>query len=103
MPLYRPGGSCSDRYSHYRERQPGPRPVPAGDSARITQRQDEPPEHLQLLLAYSHLYKTAQWWRRIRSAGSFALAAISAGWLVLGPNRPNWVGTSGHQQGSSRP
>lgn len=80
---------------------PAPRPVSAGDSARITQRQDEP-EHLQRLLAYSHLYKTAQWWRRIRSAGTFTLAiaaplvalaipattdtlaAISAGWLVLG-------------------
>jgi hypothetical protein len=80
---------------------PAPRPVPSGDSSRITQRQDEP-EHLQRLLAYSHLYKTAQWWRRIRATGTFTLAiaaplvalalpattdtlaAVSAGWLVLG-------------------
>jgi SMODS-associating 4TM effector domain len=80
---------------------PAPRPVPAGDSAHITRRQDEP-EHLHRLLAYSHLYQTAQWWRRIRAAGTFTLAiaaplialavpstaetiaAISAGWLVLG-------------------
>ncbi|MEU9018588.1 S-4TM family putative pore-forming effector [Actinomadura sp. NPDC048394] len=77
------------------------RPVPSGESAHISQRQDEP-EHLRRLLAYSHLYKNAQWWRRIRTTGTFTLAiaapifafaipattdilaAISAGWLVLG-------------------
>jgi hypothetical protein len=80
---------------------PAPRPVPAGEGAQITRRQDEP-EHLTRLLAYSHLYRTAQWWRRIRAGGTFTLAiaaplialaipptaetlaAISAGWLVLG-------------------
>lgn len=78
-----------------------PRPVPRGKSANITQRQDEP-AHLQRLRAYSYLYQTAQWWRRIRATGTFTLAvaaplialavpptaetlaAISAGWLVLG-------------------
>lgn len=80
---------------------PPPRPVPAGESSRITQRQDQP-DHLQRLLAYSHLYRIAQRWRRIRTCGTFllavaaplialavpataeTLAAISAGWLVLG-------------------
>jgi hypothetical protein len=80
---------------------PAPRPILLGESANITERQDEP-DHLQRLRAYSHLYQTAQWWRRIRATGTFALAiaaplialavpstaetlaAISAGWLVLG-------------------
>lgn len=78
-----------------------PRPIPLGQSARITQRQDEP-EHLRRLLAYSHHYQVALRWRRARAFGTFILAsvgpvislfvpvttdlvaAISAGWLVLG-------------------
>jgi hypothetical protein len=77
------------------------RPVRAGASASIKERQDRPP-HLQRLLAYSHLYQVAQRWRRVRTVGAFALAAsapvftiylpaeasirgaISAGWLVIG-------------------
>lgn len=77
------------------------RPVLPGQSARITQRQNEP-EHLQRLLAYSRYYQTAHRWRRARAFGTFVLAsvgpmislfipattdvvaAISAGWLVLG-------------------
>ena len=84
------------------------RPVPAGQSARIKERQNEP-LHLQRLLAYSHMYKTAQWWRRIRALGTFALAtaapviailvpassdilaAISAGWLVAGRTLLAWL------------
>lgn len=80
---------------------PPVRPVPPGQSARITQRQDEP-EHLQRLLAYSRYYQIAHRWRRTRAFGTFVLAsvgpvislflpattdlvaAISAGWLVLG-------------------
>jgi len=87
---------------------PPPRPVPAGASARIKERQDQP-EHLQRLLAYSHLYRTAQRWRRARAAGTFALAtiaplvavlvpvttdslaAVSAGWLVLGRTILTWL------------
>ncbi|TMQ90359.1 hypothetical protein ETD83_35815 [Actinomadura soli] len=75
--------------------------MPAGAGSHIIQRQDQP-EHLQRLLAYSHLYKTAQWWRRLRATGTLTLAfvaplvtlavpaatdtlaAIGAGWLVLG-------------------
>lgn len=77
------------------------RPVPEGASAGITQRQDEP-QHLTRLLAYSHRYRVAHRWRRARALGTFVLAAagpfisllipattdlvaaISAGWLVLG-------------------
>ncbi|SCL26505.1 hypothetical protein GA0070616_3321 [Micromonospora nigra] len=77
------------------------RPVPEGATARITQRQDEP-QHLNRLLAYSRDYQIAHRWRRARALGTFALAAvgpfislfipattdlvaaISAGWLVLG-------------------
>ena len=80
---------------------PSKRPVAAGSSARIKERQDEP-QNLQRLLACSYLYKRAQWWRRVRALGTFALAAaapviallipstsdvlaaISAGWLVAG-------------------
>ncbi|MFD8044832.1 S-4TM family putative pore-forming effector [Streptomyces chartreusis] len=76
-------------------------PVPAGASARIKERQDQP-EHLTRLLAYSHLYKTAVRWRRIRIWGNVVMAltaplfavflpsdastrgAIAAAWLVLG-------------------
>ncbi|MFJ8138319.1 S-4TM family putative pore-forming effector [Streptomyces sp. NPDC096013] len=76
-------------------------PVPPGASARIKERQDQP-EHLNRLLAYSHLYKTAMWWRRLRTWGNVLLAltaplfavflpagastrgAIAAAWLVLG-------------------
>lgn len=80
---------------------PTARPVPEGASGRITQRQDEP-QHLHRLLAYSRDYQIAHRWRRARALGTFALAAvgpfislffpattdlvaaISAGWLVLG-------------------
>jgi hypothetical protein len=84
------------------------RPVPAGQSARITQRQDQP-EHLQRLLAYSRYYQVAHRWRRARAFGTFVLAAagpilalfipatselvaaISAGWLVLGRTVLGWL------------
>ena len=87
---------------------PGTRAIPDGQSARITERQDQP-EHLQRLLAYSHQYRVAQRWRRARATGSFALAgagpilalfvpatsdlvaAISAGWLVLGRTVLTWL------------
>lgn len=76
-------------------------PPQPGQSARITQRQDNP-EHLRRLLAYSRYYQIAHRWRRGRAFGTFVLAAagpmislfipattdlvaaISAGWLVLG-------------------
>ncbi len=85
-----------------------PRPVPAGSSAQIKQRQDEP-QHLQRLLAYSHLYRTAQRWHRIRAFGTFVLAtvapivallvppssdilaAIAAAWLVAGRTVLSWL------------
>ncbi|MER6167105.1 S-4TM family putative pore-forming effector [Streptomyces violaceorubidus] len=75
--------------------------VPPGASGRIKERQDKP-EHLNRLLAYSHLYKTAMRWRRIKTWGNILLAltaplfsvflpsgtgtrgAIAAVWLVLG-------------------
>ncbi|WP_221327004.1 S-4TM family putative pore-forming effector [Actinoplanes sp. L3-i22] len=75
--------------------------MPEGSSARITQRQDES-QHLDRLLAYSRDFQIAHRWRRARALGTFALAAvgpfislffpattdlvaaISAGWLVLG-------------------
>jgi hypothetical protein len=87
---------------------PADRPVPTGASARITQRQDEP-EHLQRLLAYSRYYQVAHRWRRARAIGTFVLAAagpmlalfipatselvaaISAGWLVLGRTLLTWM------------
>lgn len=80
---------------------PSGRTVPEGQPARITQRQDET-EHLRRLLAYSRYYQLAHRWRRVRAFGTFILAsigpvislfvpattdlvaAISAGWLVLG-------------------
>ncbi|MGW2125935.1 S-4TM family putative pore-forming effector [Streptomyces sp. SM1] len=76
-------------------------PVSPGTSSRIKERQDQP-EHLNRLLAYSHLYRVAMWWRRIRIWGNVLLAltaplfaifflassgtrgAIAAAWLVLG-------------------
>ena len=85
-----------------------PRPVPSGSSARIKQRQDRP-EHLQRLMAYSHLYRTAQRWHRARAFGTFVLAtvapivsllvpstsdilaAIAAGWLVVGRTILSWL------------
>lgn len=85
-----------------------PRPVRVGASARIKQRQDQP-EHLQRLLAYSYLYRTAQRWHRARAFGTFVLAtvapivsllvpstsdilaAISAGWLVAGRTILSWL------------
>ena len=45
------------------------RPVPAGSSGRIRERQDQP-EHLRRLLAYSHLYAVAQRWHRARAFGT---------------------------------
>lgn len=77
------------------------RAVLSGQSARITKRQDDA-EHLHRLLAYSRYYRIAHRWRRARAFGTFVLAsvgpmislfipattdlvaAISAGWLVLG-------------------
>jgi hypothetical protein len=85
-----------------------PRPVQAGSSARIEQRQDQS-EHLQRLLAYSYLYRTAQRWHRARAFGTFVLAtvapivslllpstsailaAIAAGWLVAGRTILSWL------------
>jgi hypothetical protein len=83
-------------------------PASAPAQASIRQRQDEP-EHLQRLLAYSYLYRTAQHWHRCRTAGTFALAtiapvisllvpassdilaAIAAGWLVVGRTVLTWL------------
>ncbi len=83
------------------------RPVPAGSPARIRERQDQP-EHLQRLLAYSHLYRIAQRWHRARAFGTFLatvapiisllfpstsdiLAAVGAGWLVAGRTVLSWL------------
>lgn len=84
------------------------RPVPEGESARIEQRQDRA-EHLQRLFAYSRHYRVAHRWRRARTFGTFMLAAvgpfvslfvpattdlvaaISAGWLVLGRTLLTWM------------
>ena len=89
-------------------RTPVSRPVPDGESARIKQRQDQA-EHLQRLLAYSRYYQVAHRWRRARALGTFVLAAagpilalfipatseivaaISAGWLVLGRTLLTWM------------
>ncbi|GIH06652.1 hypothetical protein Rhe02_47190 [Rhizocola hellebori] len=83
-------------------------PVPEGASARITERQDQP-EHLQRLKAYSRYYQLAHRWRRARAIGTFGLAAIgpllsllvpstselvaavSAGWLVVGRTWLSWM------------
>lgn len=91
-----------------------PRPVPAGSSARIKQRQDKP-QHLRRLLSYSHLYRTAQRWHRIRAFGTFVLAtvapivallvppssdilaAIAAAWLVAGRTVLSWLEEHGIQ------
>ncbi|MEV0283497.1 S-4TM family putative pore-forming effector [Kribbella sp. NPDC050820] len=85
-----------------------PRPVPAGESARIKQRQNEE-EHLRRLLAYSRHYQIAHRWRRARALGTVGLAsvgpilalaipassevvaAVSAGWLVLGRTLLTWL------------
>jgi hypothetical protein len=85
-----------------------PRPVPPGESARITQRQNEA-EHLQRLRAYSRYYQIAHRWRRARALGTVGLAsvgpilafaipatselvaAVSAGWLVLGRTLLTWL------------
>jgi SMODS-associating 4TM effector domain len=87
---------------------PAARPVPVGESTRITERQDEP-EHLRRLRAYSHYYQVAQRWRRFRALGTFILAAAgpllalfvpattdlvaaaAAGWLVLGRTLLSWM------------
>jgi SMODS-associating 4TM effector domain len=89
-------------------RAPATRAVPEGESARIRQRQDQP-EHLQRLLAYSRYYEVGHRWRRARALGTFGLAAagpvlallipatseivaaISAGWLVLGRTLLTWM------------
>lgn len=89
-------------------RTPAARPVPDGQFAQITQRQDQP-EHLQRLLAYSRCYQVAHRWRRARALGTFVLAgagpmlallipatsdlvaAVSAGWLVLGRTLLTWM------------
>jgi SMODS-associating 4TM effector domain len=81
-----------------------PRPTSSG----ITARQNEP-AHLRRLLAYSRLYIVAQRYRRARAFGTLALAAIaplavifapssgdllaaiSAGWLVLGRTILAWL------------
>lgn len=84
------------------------RPVPEGQSAHITERQDDR-EHLERLLAYSRYYQVAHRWRRARTLGTFVLAlagpilaffvpatsdlvaAIGAGWLVLGRTLLSWL------------
>ena len=84
------------------------RPVPAGSSARIRERQDQP-QHLQRLLAHSHLYQIAHRWHRARAFGTFLLATVapiisllvpstsdilavvSAGWLVAGRTVLSWL------------
>lgn len=94
---------------------PARRPVPVGSSSQIKKRQDQP-DHLQRLLAYSHLYNTTQWWRRICALGTLTLAtvapiiallvpstsailaAISAGWLVLGRTILRWLEERGTLQ-----
>lgn len=88
--------------------QPNTRPVPNGESAKITERQDQP-EHLQKLLAYSRRYHVAQQWGTARAFGAFVLAAagpvmsllipstselvaaVGAGWLVLGRTLLTWM------------
>lgn len=82
--------------------------MPEGEPAHITERQDQP-EHMRRLLAYSHYYERAHWWRRGRALGTFVLAAagpilavfvpsttdgvaaISSGWLVLGRTLLTWL------------
>jgi hypothetical protein len=84
------------------------RPGGPGRSADITARQDQP-EHLRRLLAYSRHYIVGQRWRRVRMLGTAALAivapwvaltvpsttdvlaAIAAGWLVLGRTLLTWL------------
>ncbi len=93
-------------------------PVPPGASARIKERQDQP-EHLNRLLAYSHLYNTAIRWRRIRTWGNVLMAlsapifavflssgastrgAIAAAWLVLGRTVLNSLEQSYSLQGAN--
>jgi SMODS-associating 4TM effector domain len=97
---------------------PASRPVPAGTSAHIKERQNEQP-HLKRLLAYSHLYSAAQWWRRVRALGTFVLAAAapviallvpassdiiaaaSAGWLVVGRTLLTWLEERGTREAAS--
>jgi SMODS-associating 4TM effector domain len=97
---------------------PSKRPVAAGSSAHIKERQNEPP-HLQRLLAYSYQYKNAQRWRRVRALGTFALAAaapviallvpsssdvlaaISAGWLVAGRTLLGWLEQRGKNEAAA--
>lgn len=83
-------------------------PVPPGQPAHITERQNQP-DHLRRLFAYSHYYQVAHRWRRARAFGTFVLAAvgpvvsvlvpsttdliaaISGGWLVLGRTVLTWL------------
>ena len=73
----------------------------ATDPPSITERQNDS-AHLSRLLAYSHEYRVARWWRTVRMAGTLLLAlaspfvvilwssesdllaAIAAAWLVVG-------------------
>jgi hypothetical protein len=77
-------------------------------AASITERQNEP-QHMRRLLAYSHLYRLARRWHAIRMAGTLGLAgispivvvlwpdgadllaAIAAGWLVIGRTCFTWL------------
>ncbi len=52
----------------------------------ITERQNDT-AHLSRLLAYSHEYRVARWWRTIRLAGTLVLAAASPVVVILWPNR----------------
>jgi hypothetical protein len=59
-----------------------------GDASRrrlITERQNDS-GHLVRLLAYSHEYRVARWWRTVRMAGTLVLAAASPVVVILWPN-----------------
>lgn len=82
--------------------------IPPTAPSGIAERQNQP-AHMQRLLAYSHLYAVAQRSRRARAFGTLLLAAvapivviflpsasdllaaISAGWLVLGRTVLAWL------------
>ncbi|MDS0133204.1 MULTISPECIES: S-4TM family putative pore-forming effector [unclassified Amycolatopsis] len=69
-------------------------PVPPGESADITRRQDEP-EHLHRLFAYSHLYRVGSRWRRVRTTGTLMLATVGPTLSLLVPAAAGVVGTVG--------
>jgi hypothetical protein len=73
---------------------PRSRPVPTGESADITRRQDER-EHLHRLLAYSHLYQVGSRWRRVRTFGTLVLAAVGPTVSLLIPSAAGVVGAVG--------